>query len=612
MNLYPTCPIVRVPRQLSLFGQRLVTEGWLNFEHMYQIETNARQQDSSLLQSVESSLDRQLSAPMRTLYHRLRLLEHRVLYGVNFIDSASDEIATEQVASLINNLRAIDICRRHRVLPLGQSQENSSSVLIGMVEPDDLLARDDISRLLRERSMSPVYIGILPEYYQRLIEEYLDTQAAEQTVFEPSANESVESYVSEHLDTAPQGAGAAPIIGLVNKLLVKAFQEDVSSLYLDPQELGLKIRVRKNGKLQDFLTTSHLPRNMIPAITARLKLMANLDISERRLPQEGRVRRIFNQRKPDIQINTLPSRFGEAITLKRLNPINRSAPLEDLIPNPANLSIIRNMMARSSGVLIVTGTSGLEKEMLYSLLRDRHTDNCRVMTIEETIDQTLPGITQVLLSPHQPDKDQLSLVLACLRQEPDIVLLETLDMHQVTEAVLKAAQKQTLIITTMSARDPIGAIQQLLEMGIAPYVITRTLIGIISQQFVRRLCESCQSAYSLSAQESTQFDLPLQPYEGTTFYRPPQRAPEASAQNTSVSSTTCVTCGGAAYQDQIAVLETLQLNDRFRQLLSQTPSAEILRAEAQRGGMQSYFEQAMDLAQAGLTSLEEIENMCQP
>ncbi|MEM1251108.1 MAG: ATPase, T2SS/T4P/T4SS family [Cyanobacteria bacterium P01_H01_bin.21] len=600
MNLYPSCPIVYVPRQLSLFGQRLVTEGWLNFEQMYEIESDSRQHNSSLIQSVESSLSRQLSVPMRTLYHKLRLLEYRLLYGVNFIELTNNEVSIEQVISLINSLISIDRCRRHRVIPLRQNQDHDSPILIGMVEPDDLIARDAVSRILRERNLSPVYIGILPEHYQRLLEQYLDAQAItqEQIALESSA----EHESSNDLDTATPDVGAAPVIGIVNKLLVNALQEEVSSLHFEPQEQGLRIRARKNGKLKDFLTTGHLPKKLIPAITARLKIMADLDIAERRLPQTGNVRRIFSKRDVDIRVSTLPSRFGEAIVLKVINHhIRHSTSLADLIPNSANLSIIRNIMARSSGVLIVTGTSGLEKEMLCAFLNDRKTDDCRVITIEETIDQTIVNSTQVLSSPHQPDRDQLSLLLSCIRQEPDIILLDTLDDHQVAAAVFKAAKKQHLIITTMAALDPISAMQQLLEMGIAPYVITRSLLGIVGQQFVRRLCDGCQTAYTLTPEERSQFDLPLQPYEGQTFYRPAQ----------SSVNDTCSKCGNIGYQGQIAILEILQISDRLRQLLNQNPSADTLRTVAQQGGMQPYLEQAITLSAEGLTSLEEIEHIWQ-
>ncbi|MGD1950891.1 MAG: GspE/PulE family protein [Leptolyngbyaceae cyanobacterium] len=601
MNLYPSCPIIYVPRQLSLFGQRLVTEGWLNFEQMYEIENNSRQHNSSLLQSVESSLSHQLSVPMRALYHKLRLLEHRILYGINFIELTNDEVSIEQVTSLINSFISIDRCRHHRVIPLRQNQGHAPSIVIGMVEPDDLIARDAVSRILREHTISTVYIGILPEHYQRLLEQYSDAQAITQAhiAFEPS----VEHESSNDLDTAAPDVRAAPVVSIVNKLLVKALQENVSSLHLEPQEQGLRIRARKNGKLKDFLTTGHLPKKLIPAITARLKIMAALDIAERRLPQTGNVRRIFGERDMDIRVNTLPSRFGEAIVLKMVNHIRRSTSLADLIPNPADLSIIRNMVACSSGVLIVTGTSGLEKAMLYAFLNDRKTDDCRVITLEETIDQTLANSTQVLSSPYQPDRDQLSLLPSCLRQEPDILLLDTLDDHQVTETVFKTAQKQHLIITTMAAPDPISAVQQLLEMGIAPYAITRSLIGIIGQQFVRRLCNGCQTAYTLTPADRSRFDLPLQPYEGQTFYRPAQ-----SANNV---KNACSKCGDTGYQGQIAILETLQINDSLRPFLSQNPSADTLRTAAQQEGMQPYLEQAIALSARGLTSLEEVEHMFQ-
>ena len=408
-----------------------------------------------------------------------------------------------------------------------------------------------------------------------------------------------ESYIGKNLDTVMQDSGAASIVGLVNKLLVRALREDVSSLHLEPQNQGLKIRARKNGKLTDFLTTGSLPKAMIPAIAARIKVIADLDIAERRLPQTGTVRRVFGERKIDIRVSTLPSRFGEAITLQLLAHTDYSS-IEDLIPNPDSLSSMRDMMVRSRGVLIVTGTSGREKDTLYALLKNHGTADYRVITIEQTLDHTLADSTQVLFSPYQPDKNQLTLFLACLKQEPDIVLLDTLDDHLVAEAAFKAAQRQCLIVTTMAALDPISAIQQLLAMGVAPYAIARSLIGVIGQQFVRRLCDSCRDAYSLTPETSAQFELPLEPYQGATFYRPAASSSEG---------TICANCDDSAYQGQIAVHEILRITDSLRQLIRQSPSADSLRTAAEQEGLSTYFEQAMPLAQRGLTSIEEIEHM---
>ncbi|MEL7228113.1 MAG: ATPase, T2SS/T4P/T4SS family, partial [Cyanobacteria bacterium J06576_12] len=299
-----------------------------------------------------------------------QLFELKILYGVESLDPEVEEISETQVTQLIGSLIPVDVCRRHRLVPLSMSSEgDQKSVLVAMVDPENLEAQDDLNRILRAKQIALRRMVITIEDYQRLIAKFLDEQVAKEksekkskaTAAKKKKKPVVPVEVSTNLEDldlggsdgledvqesdadlgeALQDAGAAPVIALVNKILVKALQEEVSDIHVEPQEEFLRIRFRKDGVLREAFP--HLPKKIIPAVTARFKIIAELDIAERRLPQDGRIRRVFQDRKVDFRVSTLPSRYGEKVVLRILDNSSTQLGLGALITDEETLHIVQD------------------------------------------------------------------------------------------------------------------------------------------------------------------------------------------------------------------------------------------------------------------------------
>lgn len=318
--------------EFSPFGNKLVQSGFVSSEQMKQALTESRKSGRPLTEVLESISGRQLSPDLLRQYKKQQLFELKILYGVESLDPEVSPVGNTAVANLIETLIPIDICRRHRLIPLAKNEDqNPPFVLVAMVDPDNLEACDDLNRILRPQGLALQRMVITQEDYQQLINQYLDDLAVRQKALEQEKytdiNQDLENLENLNLNTddapddaetdlgaAMKGAEDAPVINLVNRILAKALHEKVSDIHVEPQEESLRIRFRKDGVLREAFDP--LPKKIIPAVTARFKIISNLDISERRLPQDGRIRRLFEGRKVDFRVNTLPSRYGEKVCLR--------------------------------------------------------------------------------------------------------------------------------------------------------------------------------------------------------------------------------------------------------------------------------------------------------
>ncbi|MBD2464580.1 type II/IV secretion system protein [Oscillatoria sp. FACHB-1407] len=617
MAVYPSCPIYRIPDKLSLFGQRLVDTGWLEFEQMLQVERESRQSNESVITSVERLIGRPLSADVKQMYKQLSLFELKLLHCVEPFVFENSGITINQVSELIDTLIPIDICRRYRLVPLFKIEHGPTSLLVAMVNPNDLAAQDDLNRILRPQGLLLKRLVIPVEDYQQIISQYLDNQFDQQkqldlqSKFDSKADldeleylglEEIIDDANVDLKIALTDGEAEPVVALVNKILVQALQEEVSNIHVEPQKEYLRIRFRKYGVLRDAVDP--LPKKIIPAVTARLKVIADLDILEKCSPQTGKIYRIFDGRKIEFDVSTLPSRCGEGIVLTL---VNRSLPpvsLENIFPHSSSRQSVQEMIAHSHGLLLVVGVPGSSKiTTLYSLLAQRNTVDSRIITFEEVVQYFLEGITQVQL----PIENRKDYINACLRQDPDIVLIDELCDRQTTEIAINAARSKCLVLSTINASNPVMAVQQLLDMGIEPYRFNRSLIGVIGQHLLRKLCEECRIAYTPLSEERVRFGISeTNPEE--TFYRANSLHPQ-EIKTTKAEGTLCQNCCRVGYKGQIAVHEILRMSPVLQQLLIQKPSVEAFHATAQAEGMQTYLDNGFELARQGLTSLDELEQL---
>ncbi len=608
--------------ELSSFGNKLVQSGYADNDQMRQALIESRKSGKPLTEVLESITGRQLSPELLRQYKKQQLFELKILYGVDSLDPEISPVGNAIVAQLIDSLIPVDICRRHRLVPLSKNEDqNPPSVLVAMVAPDNLEASDDLNRILRAQGLALQRMVITQEDYQQAINAYLDDLAIRQKHIEQQKytdiNQDLENLGNLDIDDAPddmeadlgaamKSAEDAPVINLVNRILAKALHEKVSDIHVEPQEENLRIRFRKDGVLREAFDP--LPKKIIPAVTARFKIIANLDIAERRLPQDGRIRRLFEGRKIDFRVNTLPSRYGEKVCLRILDNSSTQLGLDKLITEPETLHIVQEMVARPFGLILVTGPTGSGKTTsLYSALAERNSPGVNISTVEDPIEYSLPGITQVQVI-REKGLDFATALRAFLRQDPDVILVGETRDKETAKTAIEAALTGHLVLTTLHTNDAPGAIARLAEMGVESFMISSSLLGVLAQRLVRKVCSTCRISYNPSPEELARYGLSVNQEVALTLYRANSLTPEA-LQEAKAKNELCPQCGGVGYKGRCGVYEVMRVTERLQNLINEEAPTERLKEAAVEDGMKTLLTYSLDLVQQGLTTLEEVERV---
>jgi type IV pilus assembly protein PilB len=609
-----------VQHNFSPFGNKLIQSGYIDNDQMQQALVESRKSGRPLIDVLETITGQQLPPDLLRQYKKQQLFELKILYGVESLDPELNQIPTNQFSQLIDTLIPVDICRRYRLLPLSRTDTEPPSVLVAMVNPDDLAAQDDLNRILRPQGFSLQRMVITAEDYQRLISQYLDEKVEREKQLEFQSKVDVKSDIEElsyldleeavddeaDLGAALQDAEAAPVIALVNKILVKALQEGVSDIHVEPQEENLRIRFRKDGVLREAFDP--LPKKIVPAVTARFKIIASLDIAERRLPQDGRIRRIFDNRKVDFRVNTLPSRYGEKVCLRILDNSATQLGLDKLITDSETLKIVKDMVARPFGLILVTGPTGSGKTTtLYSALAERNSPGVNISTAEDPIEYSLPGITQVQVI-REKGMDFASILRAFLRQDPDVILVGETRDRETAKTAIEAALTGHLVLTTLHTNDAASAIARLEEMGVESFMVSSSLIGVLAQRLMRRVCDECRIPYSPSPEELARFGLSTSREDNVVFYRAntlmPEEIPVVRAQGN-----LCPKCTGIGYKGRCGVYEVMRVTENLQSLVTQGAPTERIKEVAVEEGMQTLLSYSLNLVRQGMTTLEEVERV---
>ena len=388
------------------------------------------------------------------------------------------------------------------------------------------------------------------------------------------------------------------MIALVDRLLMEALSRGASDIHVEPQEEALLVRLRLDGVLEELET---LPKTLTPAVTSRLKIMAELDIAERRLPQDGRIRRSWQGKVFDLRVSTLPTRYGEKVCMRLLDSGATHLGLERLITDPAALASVRAMGSKPFGMVLVTGPTGSGKSTtLYALLAERNDPAINISTVEDPIETTLPGISQTQVN-REKGYDFALALRAFMRQDPDVLLVGETRDQETAKTAIEAALTGHLVLTTLHCNDAPSAIARLTEMGVEPFMVGASLLGIVSQRLVRRVCPSCRQAYHPSEHELGRFGLLGSQEQRITLFK--------AHRHSDPEEPVCPSCQGLGYQGRVGVYEVLRLNETLASAIAQRASTDRLRKLAIDSGMKTLLGYGLELVRQGLTTLEEIERM---
>jgi general secretion pathway protein E len=422
-----------------------------------------------------------------------------------------------------------------------------------------------------------------------LVARSSDIEAALDRAFGPLAAdaEDVDAAADEaDLERLKDMTSDAPVVRMVNGLITRAAELGASDIHLEPTDSGLKVRYRVDGALSE---EQSLPAQMRAPLVSRIKVMANLNIAERRLPQDGRLRLPVRGRDIDLRVATSPTIHGESVVLRLLDRSNLQLDFDQLGFDAEVKAAFRAALQRPHGIVLVTGPTGSGKTTtLYTALTELNSPDRKILTIEDPIEYRLAGVSQTQVNPGI-GLDFAAALRSFLRQDPDVMMVGEIRDLETAQVAVQAALTGHALLSTLHTNSAASAVTRLLDMGVEPFLITSTVNAVLAQRLVRRLCEACRVPYEATPEMLLSLDLDTG-WSGRTFHH----------------AGGCAACGGAGYRGRLAVVELLSLGeDVGRLVLGCADAREIQRAAVERG-MRTMTADGLGKAMAGLTTVEEV------
>lgn len=615
-----------IRREFSPFIIKLIQSGYVNSEQIQQALIESRKSGTNLLEILESITGRQLPPELVREYKKNQLFELKIVYGVESFDLDINSVNSHTIKELINTLIPIDVCRRYQLIPLNKKNGQFPVIIVGMVDPHNLEARDDLNRILKPQGLNLQRMVITVEDYHIMVSRYLDEIALEQkqkkqerltditqdieslAEFSIESDEDIDDFetntsanVNNFIDNMVQSEDA-PIITLVNKILAKALQEKATEIYIEPQQECLNVRYRQDGII--YLGFDSLPRMITSAIISRLKVMANLDITKKNIPQKAKIKRKFDGNDVYFYAKFFPTSFGEKVIIKIFHNDHSLFNLDSLITHDHVLETVKSM-AKQRGILLVTGTDDSGKTTtLYSLLSSQNTGNLNITTIEDPVECFFKGVMQIPVN-FDKQSDYNSLIKSLSNDKIDVLLVDEIPDEQVAQNLVAQTIQGSLILSSFNSQNTINSIFRLQQMGVSYESIAESLIGVINQRLVRRICPVCHLDYTPTPEEKQQLGLTR---DQVTIYQANVLNSE-KIERVRREGKLCLHCQGKGYKGRIGVYEVLHLNQSLKSLISQGSSSETLTKAAVKQGMIPQFNYALDLVLQGETTLEEIKRV---
>ncbi len=504
--------------------------------------------------------------------------------GMEYVDLGRREIPK----GVLQHVPA-QMARTYRVIPFAYDAARNE-LTVAMDNPDNFRATDDLATLTGFSVVAKVADS-------NAIQEALNRYYAES---EESINDLI-SEISEDgnlatfegrdksidLEELKELAESNPVKKLLNLVLLQAIRDKASDIHFEPFEDEFKMRYRIDGVLYEMVPP---PKHIAVALSSRIKVMANLDIAERRLPQDGRIPLTVGGNPVDLRVSVLPTMFGESVVLRVLDRSQVDLRLDMLGVRERDLKKIKQLIEKPNGIVIVTGPTGCGKTTtLYSALKELNTIDRKIITTEDPVEYDIDGLIQVQM------RSDIGLTFArclrsILRQDPDICMVGEIRDLETGEIAIQASLTGHLVFTTVHTNDAPSTIARLVDLGLEPFLVTATLEGIVAQRLVRKICTNCKTPFEPTEEMLMELGLRPEDVGGKQFYY----------------GRGCEMCNGTGYKGRTGIFEIMVLNDEIRDLIMNRASTAILQEAARRAGMTTLRENGLDLIYDGITTIEEV------
>jgi type IV pilus assembly protein PilB len=482
------------------------------------------------------------------------------------------------------------MAKTYHIVPIEYSKEKNELCVV-LDSADNFKATDDLSTLMGFRvtakiTDSDALENALAKYYKEEQEENIN-----ELIGEIQADSFLSEFegrnASIDLDELKELSESNPVKKLLNLVLLQAIRDKSSDIHFEPFENEYKMRYRIDGVLYEMVPP---PKHIAAALSSRIKVMANLDIAERRLPQDGRISLTVQGKPVDLRVSVLPTMFGESVVLRVLDRSQLSLDLEKLGLRQYDLKLFRQLIRKPNGIIIVTGPTGCGKTTtLYSALTELNDVETKVITTEDPIEYDLDGVIQVQMKP------DIGLTFArclrsILRQDPDVILVGEIRDLETAEIAAQASLTGHIVFTTLHTNDAPSSIARLLDLGVETFLITATLEGIVAQRLVRKICEKCKTPFEPTEAQLMELGLTPADIKGKSFYY----------------GRGCNKCNNTGYRGRTGIFEIMVFNDEIRELIMNQASTGLLRAAGLKAGMKLLRENGLAAIYDGITTIEEV------
>ena len=480
-----------------------------------------------------------------------------------------------------------DIARTYSIVPIAEDED---SITLVTDQPFDTKLVDELHFVIAKECRIVV---ARPKEVQEAMEAFYPEQGGSvseiiaELVNEHEKNSDNKNYTDLSDKELMDAANDTPIVKFVNVILQQAIRDKASDIHFEPFANEFRIRYRIDGDLYEM---SPPPRHLAIPVISRIKVMSNMNISERRIPQDGRIELRINKKPVDLRVSTLPTRYGESVVLRILDRSVVNLDLDSLGMQKDIVTNIRKLIARPNGIFVVTGPTGSGKTTtLYSGIKEINRVEDKLLTVEDPVEYDIDGIMQV------PVREQVGMTFAnalraFLRQDPDRIMVGEIRDRETAEIAIQASLTGHLVLSTLHTNDSPGSVTRLIDMGIEPFLISSTLVGVLAQRLIRRCCPNCREPYVPDDSELEAFGITREELRGRQFYR----------------GSGCDTCNGSGYKGRVGIFELLRVTPEIQSLINRRCPTQEIKEVALRQGMNTLRQDGLKQVLAGVTSAKEV------